>query len=253
MKSSSLLIPVVFLAFLFVLVLPRLLRTQTAIVQILPPTSITPAAPRASARVFSASHSAQAADASHVSARLPEEVGKFAAPYLNGKPEEAVAVAVEGRFSLPVVQQPKDQPAFVSSERDVITQFSLPRQYGTTGLLAHNFLSGKLFSEIQIGDVVSVVYGDGSAAYFQVDRIESYQALSPNSPYSQFIDLNSPNGGLMTSASLFNRIYTHPDRVVFQTCIAYNGEPSWGRLFISASRISLFSQIPAPEQSVYSN
>ena len=234
MKSSAIFIPAFIIAFLFVLLLPRLLRSQTAIVQILPPTSITPSAPDGLASL-----------AGPAVSTLPE-LKELAAPHLNGKASDAVAVSVAGRFSLPVVQQPKDQPAFVSSEADVLTQFNLPRQYGTTGLLAHNFLSGKHFAEIRVGDIVSVVYGDGHAARYRVEKIESYQALSPTSPYSQFIDLSAPQNRRLSSADLFNRIYTHPGKVVFQTCIAEGNEASWGRVFINAAGIDQPFPLPTP-------
>lgn len=234
MRVSSFFLPVFFFAFLFLLVLPRLLRGQSAIVQILPPTSITPAVPGS---LFSLAGPAVST--------LPE-LKALAAPYLNGKPADAVAVSVAGRFSLPVIQQPKDQPAFVSSDADVLTQFSLPRQYGTTGLLAHNFLSGKRFAEIQVGDVVSVVYGDGHAVRYRVEKIESYQALNPTSPYSQFIDLSVPHSRRLSSADLFNRVYTQPGQVVFQTCIAAGDEASWGRVFITATEIDQRFPLPTP-------
>jgi hypothetical protein len=261
MKTSTIFVPVLFVALLFVLILPRLTRTRSANAQILPSTSITPATlyePRVSVRPLQASQPAPTLSAASTLDLAPgssdlADLSAFAAPYLNGKADQVVAVSVEDRFSLPVVQQPQGQPAFVSSEHGVLTQFGLPSQYGTTGLLAHNFLSGKLFSEIQVGDIVSVVFGDGSTAHFQVDEIETYQALSPNSPYSQFIDLNSPDGQVLTSANLFNRVYTEADRVVFQTCIASNGEPSWGRLFVTATRVNLLSGIPSPDVFVSYN
>lgn len=244
MRVSSIFVPVIFLLFLFAFILPRLLRHQSTSAQVLPPTSVTPAAAVAGERIPAGLLAVQPLP----DTRLPE-LQALAAPYLTGKAVDAVVVAVDGRFALPVVQQPKDQPAFVSSEAGVLTQFRLPNQYGTTGLLAHNFLSGRLFGEMRRGDIVSVVYGDGNAAQFRVEKIESYQALSPTSPYSQFIDLSSLEGRPMSSASLFNRVYTYPGRVVFQTCIAANNESSWGRLFITATRIT---QLPAPS-SQYNN
>lgn len=240
MRLSFFLIPVFFFAFLLLIVLPRLLRGQSAVVQILPPTSNTPAAPGVSLSLAGPAVNS-----------LPE-LRALAAPHLNGKTGDAVAVSVARRFSLPVVQQPKDQPAYVSSEMDVLTQFSLPRQYGTTGLLAHNFLSGKRFAEIQVSDVVLIVYGDGHTARYRVEKIESYQALSPTSPYSQFIDLSAPRDRLLSSADLFNRVYTHPGRVVFQTCIAEGDEASWGRVFITAVEIDQRLPFPTPTQ-LYNN
>jgi hypothetical protein len=33
---------------------------------------------------------------------------------------------------------------------------------------------------------------------------------------------------------MFNRAYVGENRVVFQTCLAAEGNPSWGRLFVIA-------------------
>jgi hypothetical protein len=37
----------------------------------------------------------------------------------------------------------------------------MPSKYGVTGLLAHNYLSGRHFFGLEIGDIVQLVYGDG--------------------------------------------------------------------------------------------
>jgi len=262
-KTSSTFVPVLFIVMLFIIVLPRVIRAQTGNEQILPATSIMPevlAEPAVSERPVSASQAIEEA----LPPRLPDapdapaqgnfpDPGEFAAPYLNGDASEVIVVSVENRFTLPVVQQPHGQPAFVSSDHGVLTQFDLPGQYGTAGLLAHNFLSGKLFAEIIEGDLVTLVRGDGNTEHFQVTKIENYQALSPNSPYSEFVDLSEPGGQVLTSAALFNRVYTLPDQVVFQTCIAAYGEPSWGRLFITAARVSLSSDIPVPAAFISNN
>ena len=89
-------------------------------------------------------------------------------------------------FALPVVQQPAGQNGFVSSIDGVVTQFGLPSKYGTTGILAHNYLSGKHFYQLEIGDVIEVVYGDGSVKSYVIEDIQNYQALEPKSPSSQF-------------------------------------------------------------------
>ena len=52
----------------------------------------------------------------------------------------------------------------------------------------------------------------------------------------------------MSSAGLFKHMYASKDRLVFQTCIELNGEPSWGRLFIVANPADTFQiSIPALE------
>ena len=59
-------------------------------------------------------------------------------------------VYVAGVLALPVVQQPISNAAFVSSNDNEITQFGMVSQYGNVGLLAHNTLSGKSFSQLGV-------------------------------------------------------------------------------------------------------
>jgi hypothetical protein len=155
----------------------------------------------------------------------------------NNDQRSLVGVYVSGVMALPVVQQPAGQPSFVSSDPDSLTQFSMASEHGSTGILAHNTLSGALFSYLQPHQKITLVYGDGSLAEYSVDSVEKYQAFSPTSPFSDFMDLRTP-GTLITSTELFERIYhTQTPQLVFQTCIAEGFEASWGRLFIIAHPI----------------
>ena len=67
----------------------------------------------------------------------------FLSKVVDGKPGIIRGVYSEDNFALPIIQQPSGQTGFVSNIDGVVTQFSLPNQYGVTGLIAHNFLSGK--------------------------------------------------------------------------------------------------------------
>ncbi len=160
---------------------------------------------------------------------------KFVHQVKNSSKGTLVGVYVPGVMALPVLQQPVDQPAYVSSAPDSLTQFSLASEFGSTGLLAHNTLSGALFSYLQPRQNITLVYGDGSLAEYTVDSIQKYQALSPTSPFSDFMDLSHP-GSVITSTTLFEQVYhSHKPQLVFQTCIAEGYEVSWGRLFVTAS------------------
>ena len=64
-------------------------------------------------------------------------------------------------LALPVVQQPAGDAGYVSDHDNEATQFAMASQYGNIGLLAHNYLSGRLFSRLAIGEEVRLVYGDG--------------------------------------------------------------------------------------------
>jgi hypothetical protein len=238
-KASFIFAPVFIVVMILVLVLPRLGRIQSPPAEILPSTSLQPTAEYDSVFVSSSAASIilEAAPANRTNF---SQVEKFAAPLLNGISEDVVGVFLPGLFALPVMQQPKDQPAYVSSANDLLTQFSLPKQYNTVGLLAHNYLSGSLFYDIDFDQTVVVINGDGSTQQYRIERIERFQALNPTSPYSSFVDQADPSGKVLTSAELFSRIYTVKNKLIFQTCIDAEGDPSWGRIFIIAKPIDGF-------------
>ncbi|HSK89400.1 MAG TPA: hypothetical protein VK880_13640, partial [Anaerolineales bacterium] len=120
------------------------------------------------------------------------------------------------------------------SEKDgEITQFGMASQFGNVGLLAHNNLSGRFFSQLAAGQEVRLVYGDGKIEYFVITQILKFQALEPTSPYSSFRSLS--NDEMLTAGELFNRVYRGERHVIFQTCIAGPGSLSWGRLFVIAT------------------
>jgi hypothetical protein len=81
-----------------------------------------------------------------------------------------------------------------------------------------------------------LVYGDGSTTSFRIEAMHRFQALSPDSTQSRFIDLES--GEELSAASLFYNIYNNDNAVVLQTCIENDGISTWGRLFVVATPIS---------------
>lgn len=142
----------------------------------------------------------------------------------------------EDVLGYPVIQQPSGQPNFVSATDGVVTEFGMASEYGTTGILAHNYLAGSSFFSLQINDVVQLIYGDGSVKEYKIAEVLSYQALSPDSASSSFVDLNT--GETLTSTQLFKRVYTGSHHLTLQTCIEKGSEDSWGRLFIIAEPVS---------------
>jgi hypothetical protein len=157
---------------------------------------------------------------------------------VSGKDKDQIAgVYVPGVLSVPVLQQPPGYPNFVSTEDNSVTQFGLANKYGAVGLLAHNYLSGQKFLDFRLGDEVVLVYGDGRQSRYKINRIERYQALSSTDAYSTFVDANDLDGRRLTSTDVFHRIYASPNRLVFQTCLEANGDPSWGRLFVIAEPV----------------
>ena len=167
----------------------------------------------------------------------PPELQAFTASLVNGQSETVVGFYVPNVLALPVLQQPSGDGNYISDQDGTVTQFSKPAQYGVTALLAHNFLSGRLFFRLAQGQELYVIYGDGDLERYRITGLQSYQALSPYDAQSQFVDLNVPEAPVITHGELFERVYTTENQLVLQTCIEANGEPSWGRLFILADPI----------------
>ena len=156
----------------------------------------------------------------------------FSKSVQNGQKDILRGIYVTDALALPVIQQPASSAGYVSNKDGEATQFGMASQYGNIGLLAHNHLAGKSFSQLMIGQEVRLVYGDGHVEYFVITEILKYQALQPTSPYSSFKNLNKEE--TLTAEQMFKRVYLGDHHVTFQTCIEANGNLSWGRLFVIA-------------------
>ena len=163
---------------------------------------------------------------------LPPDLLTFVGQVRNGQAGELRGLYVPELFAAPVVQQPAGDHEFVSPRHNILTQFGLASRYGSTGLLAHNYLAGEKFSLLQENHILRLVYGDGEIATFVVVEVLEYQALEPESTSSRFVSLH--DSALLTTAELFSDVYHKPGTVVLQTCISKGNEPNWGRLFIIA-------------------
>ena len=157
---------------------------------------------------------------------------EFSKTIQNGEASVLRGVYVSDVLALPIVQQPAGNAGYVSTEDGKLTQFAMAAQFGNIGLLAHNHLSGKFFSQLAAGQEVRLVYGNGKVEYFVITEVLQYQALQPTSPYSSFHNLNKDE--TLTAEQMFKRVYFGDHHVTFQTCIAKDGNPSWGRLFVIA-------------------
>jgi hypothetical protein len=144
-------------------------------------------------------------------------------------------VYAPGLFETRVVQQPDNDPGYISPISGTVTEFGLARRYGNIGFLAHNYLAGASFSKLSPRQEIRLVYGNGDVAYYVVEEVLRYQALEPNNARSDFIDLKT--GRRISAAALFKRVYTGQQHVTFQTCIYADGVNSWGRLFVLAVAI----------------
>lgn len=165
----------------------------------------------------------------------------FSQTVQNGQANVLRGVYVNDVLALPVVQQPSGNAGFVSSSDDKTTQFRMASQFGNIGLLAHNHLAGRSFSQLAIGDEVLMIYGDGRVEHFVVQEVLKYQALQPNSPYSSFRNLDKDE--IINAEQMFKRVYFGDYHVTFQTCIDAEGNASWGRLFVIA--------VPMEESSTF--
>jgi hypothetical protein len=175
---------------------------------------------------------AYAAGADTPSDELPT-LEEFAAQVKNGKEDELRGAYAPDLFAFQVVQQPSASPLFVSQAENTLTQFALAAdQYDSIGLLAHNYLAGAGFPLLEAGQKLHLIYGDGRVKTFIIRQKLGYQALQPESPKSDFIDLLT--GERLSASQLAWKIYNRPGEVILQTCISANGDPSWGRLFVIA-------------------
>lgn len=156
----------------------------------------------------------------------------FAKTVQNGEAGVVRGVYVPGILALPIVQQPAGNAGYVSYNDGEVTQFGMAAQYGTIGLLAHNYLSGRHFPQLEAGLEVRLVYGDGRIENFVVTEVLRFQALQPTSPYSSFRNLDKQE--TLTAEGMFKRVYFSDGQVTFQTCIEAEGDLSWGRLFVIA-------------------
>jgi hypothetical protein len=159
----------------------------------------------------------------------------FAEALKDGNAKSVKGIYADQVFSLRVIQQPAGKPGFVSAVEGTATQFGMATSNNVTGMLAHNFAAGRHFFNLALDNVVDVVYGDGIIKQYKITQIKRYQALSPKSASSEFLDLDTSEK--LSAAGLFSRVYTGKHHLTLQTCIQEGTEDSWGRLFIIAEPI----------------
>lgn len=160
----------------------------------------------------------------------------FVSQVKNGRSDQLRGVYIPEILAAPVVQQPAGNDGFVSPRQNIVTQFGLASEFGSTGLLAHNTLAGASFSQLEADQKIYLIYGDGQIVTFVVTKILRYQALEPNNTSSKFIDLNTNES--LKASDVFSKVYNRQGQVIFQTCISEGAELSWGRLFVIAEPYS---------------
>lgn len=166
----------------------------------------------------------------------------------SGSQDQKVSqVSVRNHFSFVVVEQPANDPGYVSSQENTLTLFRLAERFGSTGLLAHNYLAGSAFLDLTVGDKIDLAYDDGQSRSYWIFSIRKFQAVTPTSPYSAFIDLE--NGKQYLASELFLEIYGQVNILILQTCLDNQGVESWGRIFLQAFPSSAMFYRPWPRGS----
>jgi hypothetical protein len=160
-------------------------------------------------------------------------LASFVSSVSNGKSGQIVGIYVDGTFAFGVGRQPGGDASYVTENANEVTQFGLAAEYGSQAFLAHNYLAGAAFSALTEGQLITVVYGDGRTENFRISGMQRYQALSPDSTQSRFVDLD--NGEEISASKLFHTVYNSGNALVLQTCIANGDVSTWGRLFITAT------------------
>jgi hypothetical protein len=153
---------------------------------------------------------------------------------------------------LKIGKQPARNSNFVTLLPDFVTEYHTALNYGTIGLLAHNYLAGQYFFKILPGQEIELVFGNYRKESFVVTQIEKFQAVSPNSSSSDFIDLAT--GDYLTVSQLFRKMYANQTgHLVLQTCIYADQNLTWGRLFIIAEPNLRTTNNDNPRDKIYFN
>jgi hypothetical protein len=156
----------------------------------------------------------------------------FKSSVANGESAVIRGVYFRDNFAFPIIQQPDDKPGYVSNRYGLVTQFRSAAKYGVTGLLAHNYLAGKEFYKLDIGQEIDIIYGNQVLRRYQITEIEKLQKLSPDRQFSDYIELST--GQKLSTSEVFKRYYRGEHHVIFQTCLKKDGIYNWGLLFVRA-------------------
>jgi hypothetical protein len=152
----------------------------------------------------------------------------------NGNSEQVPGLWLPNLTGLVVVEQPTGQTGFVSDQPDRATHFQLAADYGSIGFLAHSYLAGAYFNKLDLNQIITIIYGDGSIVKYRVTEIRQYQALDPDNVLTDFSAIDD-GGKKISQEDLFYEIYNHTGRLILQTCILFNNDNQWGRKFVIAS------------------
>lgn len=165
---------------------------------------------------------------------IPDFVN-FVSNVVDGQSDIPQGVYVQDVLQLPIVQQPPENPVYVSNKPGVVTQYRSAAKNGITGLLAHNYLSGELFDQLTVGQEVRIVYGNRLVRRYQVASVQRFQKLNPSDLQSEYLDLS--DGMKMTTTQVFQEFYQGSEHVTFQTCLKEGEMWNWGLVFVVATPV----------------
>ena len=139
----------------------------------------------------------------------------------------ALWMVILGHFYYPIVQQPSGNYWYVSKKENVVTQFSLANN---VTLMAHNYLAGEQFLDLDVGDTIYLMTKDGLMVYSVYD-IDYYETIS----YTRYRDLETDK--VSTIYEIVEKHYSNTS-LTLQTCLEKDGDWTWGITFLSARRVS---------------
>jgi hypothetical protein len=160
------------------------------------------------------------------------ELLEFSRRVVNGQPGSLCGLYVAGILALRVVQQPADDPAYISQEDGTATEFQKADLFDAVGLLAHNTLAGRDFFKLSEGRELILIYGDGRVKYFHVSEVADFQRLTLADLRSDFLPLDSNQK--QTADQVFARFYQQAHRLTLQTCLRRGDIADWGVHFVVA-------------------
>lgn len=153
----------------------------------------------------------------------------------NGNANDLVGLYAPYTLAYKIVSQPQGEANWIDEREGVVTQFSLARDTGSIGLLAHYEHAGSSFYHLIPGQSVYLIYGDGKAVRYQITEIDTYKAEEPQEPTTSFI--TAADGRLVAQSDVFNQIYNSPGRLILQTCLVSENSHTWGRMFVIAEPV----------------
>ena len=170
---------------------------------------------------------------------LVQNMPKYIVPVSGGKGVidensleiENLTLRLSENLELSITSQPRNNIGYISDEMGVVTSFSQAARLGSIGLIAHNYLSGEKFFDLEPGDIITLSDKDSeSLQQYRVVEMQQFQALQPTSIHSKFRNLDTDE---ITSAhDLARSVYEREGHLILQTCIENEGNLEWGRLFV---------------------